>query len=105
MSPGEVARLLENVYDPELGIDIVSLGLLYGISVRDGVIEVMLTTTSADCPLGSVILEAAEQFLSLRTTGYEVRVNPTFEPPWDVEMVDDRARVSLGIPPRVRASA
>jgi len=105
MNPGEVAHLLTNVYDPELGIDIVALGLVYDISVGDDRIDVLLTTTSADCPMGGAILEAAEQFLRLQTTGYEVRVNPTFEPPWDVSMVDDRARAWLGIPPRVRASA
>lgn len=105
MNPGHVARLLSNVYDPELGIDIVALGLVYGIRVGDGLIEVELTTTSADCPMGSAILEAAEQFLMLQTQGCEVRVNATFDPPWDVNMVDDRARSWLGIPPRVKASA
>lgn len=105
MNSAEVARLLANVYDPELGIDIVALGLVYDIRVDGNCIDVALTTTSADCPMGGAILDAAEQLLSLHTTGYQVRVNPTFEPPWDVSMVDDRARAWLGIPPRVRASA
>jgi len=105
MNAHEVARLLANVYDPELGIDLVALGLVYNIQVNGNVIDIALTTTSADCPMGGAILEAAEQFVASRLPGFEIRVNPAFEPPWDVNMVDDQARAWLGIPPGVKASA
>jgi metal-sulfur cluster biosynthetic enzyme len=105
MKTADIAQLLSNVYDPELGIDIVSLGMLYGIRVGERHIEIVLTTTSADCPMGGAILEGAETYLRSKTSGYEVNVNPSYEPPWAPEMMDDAARRQLGLPPRVKASA
>jgi metal-sulfur cluster biosynthetic enzyme len=88
------------VYDPELGIDIVALGLVYGIAVDHGEAVVTMTTTSPSCPLGSVITESAEAVLRGVFPGESVLVETTFDPPWNVGMADDRARDWLGLPPR-----
>jgi len=100
MNLAQVAAALRDVYDPELGIDIVSLGLVYGIAVDGGEGVVTMTTTSPSCPLGSVIIESAEAVLRGVFPGEIVLVETTFDPPWRAEMADDAARDWLGLPSR-----
>lgn len=100
MRAPEVAQALRHVFDPELGIDVVSLGLVYGIAVEGDAAVVTMTTTSPSCPLGSVIVESAEAVLHQSFPGADLAVVTTFEPPWQVEMADDNARMILGLPPR-----
>jgi metal-sulfur cluster biosynthetic enzyme len=100
MNVARVAAALRDVYDPELGIDIVALGLVYGIAVDHGETVVTMTTTSPSCPLGGVIIESAEAVLGNAFPGEKVSVETTFDPAWNAEMADDRARNWLGLPPR-----
>lgn len=97
MNVKRVAEALRHVYDPELGIDVVSLGLVYGIEVADGRATITMTTTSPSCPLGSVILESAEAMIANRFPESTVEMVTSFDPPWNVEMADDEARNSLGL--------
>jgi metal-sulfur cluster biosynthetic enzyme len=99
MNATEVAQALREVYDPELGIDIVSLGLVYGIHTDNG-IRIELTTTTAACPMGAALLEMTEAVLRQRFPGQLVRVEAVFDPAWDAEMLTGEARSWLGLPPR-----
>jgi len=99
MNAADVAQALREVYDPELGIDVVSLGLVYGIATNDG-IAIELTTTTAACPMGAALLEMAEAVVRQRFPGQPVRVEAVFEPPWDAEMLTGDARSWLGLPER-----
>ena len=101
MKTAEVAEALRDVYDPELGINIVSLGLVYGINTDDG-IGVEITTTTAACPMGAALLGMAEAVLRQRFPGRRVRAEAVFDPAWDVEMLADDARSALGLPLRPR---
>jgi len=100
MNAADVADVLRDVYDPELGLDLVSLGLVYGIDVDGAVIDVRMTLTSTGCPMASAMLDAARDAIAYQFPGSQVRVTTEFEPPWDIEMADDRARDWLGEPPR-----
>lgn len=87
----DIARALERVIDPELGIDVVTLGLIYGISVSLDEIRVAMATTSVACPMSSLLLEGAARAVSATSRGLPVAIDHTVEPPWDPGMMDPRA--------------
>ena len=95
----DVHEALREVIDPELGLDIVSLGLVYGVEVdQEGDAVVTMTLTTPYCPLGPMLesqVHMATQFLpGIR----EVRVDLVWNPPWDPHtMASDEARLELGI--------
>lgn len=94
-----IREALGEVYDPEIGIDIVSLGLVYGVDLRDdGELQVDMTLTTPFCPLGEV-LDAQVKAVCEPLPGVEsVRINLVWSPPWDPRtMASDEARLELGI--------
>ena len=97
---GEMIKdALSEVYDPEIGIDIVSLGLIYDTEIDErGLLTVDMTLTSPFCPLGS-ILQAQIHAVCAPLPGVEdVRVNLVWVPPWDPRtMASDEAKLELGI--------
>lgn len=99
MSPlEESARLaLRSVIDPELGLDVVALGLVYGIDVSaDGELDVKLTMTTPACPLGQQIAEDAERSLRALSGVRSARVELVWEPAWTPERMSSDARRALG---------
>lgn len=96
---GELLDRLETVVDPELGIDIVALGLVYEATVDAGVANIRMTTTSPACPIGSY-LEDQVRWAILGPHGIpgvvDVAVELTHEPPWSPGRMTPEARRSLG---------
>lgn len=93
----DVRSALSTVEDPELGLDIVSLGLVYAIEHEHGHVKVVHTLTSMGCPLGPVIERDIDDALA-RVDGVEsVDVQLVFEPPWSPEQMSDDARFLLGV--------
>lgn len=90
---------LKNVVDPELAIDVVNLGLIYGIDSDDeGVVTVTMTLTSPGCPLAPEIEADVIMYLKELPFVSEALVNWTFTPRWDVyTMPSEDARLDLGI--------
>lgn len=101
-SPQEIAvrDTLLRVIDPEVGINIVDLGLVYGLDVRDDFIGIDLTMTSPACPMGEMILEDLHGKIQRDFPDARVEVELVWEPPWDPEMMSDRAKSNLGWQPR-----
>lgn len=92
-----VREALRKVIDPEVGINIVDLGLVYAVRLAPGTIEADLTMTSPACPLGDMVLEDARAALdALAPAGTAVRVNLVWEPPWSPEMMSPGAKGRLG---------
>ena len=89
---------LEGVIDPELGIDVVALGLVYDVTVEGSAMRVSLTMTTAACPLGEQIVRDAEERLGALDGVGEVTVSLVWEPPWGPERMSPRAREQLGWP-------
>jgi metal-sulfur cluster biosynthetic enzyme len=85
-----------NVYDPELGISLVDLGLIYGVVVRDGEVKVEMTLTTAGCPMSETMPGAVERALLMIPGVSQVTVDLVWEPRWDPEMVTERAQRLLG---------
>ena len=94
VSGEEIIEALKDVIDPELGINIVDLGLVYGIGVNeDNSIKLNMTLTSAACPLTDVIERQAEMVLGPYSTN--VTINWVWLPPWGPECITDDGRAQL----------
>jgi metal-sulfur cluster biosynthetic enzyme len=95
-SEDDVVEALENVIDPELGLDFVSLGLVYGVEIEDHDVHITFTLTSPGCPIGPQVSEQMKEFVG-ELDGVE-RVFPkmTFSPPWSPDRMSDDAKFALG---------
>ena len=92
-----VREAVREVIDPELGENLVELGLIYGIRVDGYRVEVDLTLTTPSCPLHASLHAAAERAIRLMVPGVEqVRVNLVFEPRWTPERMSAAAKQRLG---------
>lgn len=91
-----VRDALKDVIDPELGYNVVDLGLVYGITVDGPKVDIVMTMTTPGCPATNYIQEGAhERVLSL--DGVEdVNVNVVWSPPWDPSMMSDDAKQYFG---------
>jgi metal-sulfur cluster biosynthetic enzyme len=88
---------LRNVIDPELGLDVVALGLVYGIDIRDdGALDVKLTMTTPACPLGEQIVDDAKRHLLAVEGVRSVDVTLVWEPMWTPDRMSEDARKALG---------
>jgi metal-sulfur cluster biosynthetic enzyme len=92
----EVVDALRAVEDPELGMDIVELGLLYDVEVEGPKIKVIHTLTSMGCPVGPMIQESIDQITRSMPDVEEVEVELTWDPPWSPEKMSDDAKFILG---------
>jgi metal-sulfur cluster biosynthetic enzyme len=92
----DVTDALRDVIDPELGLDFVELGLIYGVEVDDGSVHVTFTLTSPGCPIGPQVSEQIEEFVSELEGVAEVLPTMTFSPPWTPERMSEDAKFALG---------
>jgi metal-sulfur cluster biosynthetic enzyme len=90
---GPIARALASVVDPELALDIVDVGLVYGVAVDDARVHVRLTMTTAACPVTEVIVQDVEDALDRAVPGEcRIAVELVWEPAWTVDRLSGRAR-------------
>ena len=94
----DTIRLLKTVYDPEIPVDIYSLGLVYKIDIDDNAnLTVDMTMTSPTCPMADFIVEDARIKLeSIEGIG-SVTINIVYEPVWDKDMMTEEAKLELGL--------
>ena len=92
----EVFEALKQVEDPELGMDIVELGLLYDVEVNGPRIKVIHSLTSMGCPAGPMIQEDIVNVASAVEGVEEVEIELTWEPPWTPDRMSDDAKFILG---------
>lgn len=93
----QVLETLKTVKDPEIGLDVVSLGLIYEVAVADDKVKVIMTLTSPMCPLGEVLVEEVQKALGGLAGVAGVEVQLTFEPPWDPSRMSEEAKTELGV--------
>ena len=90
------SMLLQNVLDPELGISIVDLGLVYGVEIADSTLKVTMTLTTPGCPLHDTLTDAVQRTLE-RTPGIEkVQVDLVWQPAWSPERITPEGKRLLG---------
>jgi metal-sulfur cluster biosynthetic enzyme len=92
----QVVDALRGVEDPELGMDIVELGLLYDVEVEGPKVKVIHTLTSMGCPVGPMIQENIDQIARSMPDVEDVEVELTWDPPWSPEKMSDDAKFILG---------
>jgi len=97
LTTDEVIKKLSTIKDPELGINIYDLGLIYDIKIDEGNnVNITMTLTTVNCPVAdSFPLDIAKNITSLENSG-QVKVKLTFDPPWNKDMMSDDARLALG---------
>ena len=96
-TPADAREALRDVIDPELGVSIVDLGLVYGLAIENGAATVVMTTTSPMCPLGAVLTRGVEDRLMQLEGVDSVEVHLVNEPPWTADRLSDKARTILGM--------
>ena len=93
-----VLQALSQVYDPELGINIVDLGLVYEVEVQDnGDVDILYSLTTMGCPIGPLIEDQIRAFLAPIQGIGEVRPELVFDPPWHHGMMSEVARLETGM--------
>ena len=95
-SEEEVFEALSNVIDPELGLDFVELGLIYGVEINQGDVRVTFTLTTPGCPIGPQVTEQIEEFVGEVEGVKAVSSEMVFTPAWSPERMSEDAKFALG---------
>ncbi|HEY9532653.1 MAG TPA: metal-sulfur cluster assembly factor [Burkholderiales bacterium] len=97
MDEADVKEALKTVEDPEAGMNIVDLGLVYGIAVEPGKVRVEMTMTSPACPVGAYLVdESAAAIRAVAPAGTDVQVELVWDPPWTPELMSPEAQSRFG---------
>jgi len=92
----EVLEALTNVIDPELGLDFVELGLVYGVEIDGGAVHVTFTLTTPACPIGPMVTEQMQEFVGEIEGVESVDTSMVFSPPWSPDKMSEDAKFALG---------
>lgn len=94
----EAISILQDIYDPEIPVNIFDLGLIYEVNVSPvNDVEIVMTLTSPSCPVAESLPAEVEQKIKGIVGVREVKINLTFEPSWDMEMMTETAKLELGM--------
>lgn len=93
----EIVKVLKNIYDPEIPVNIYDLGLIYEINVDDdNNVKMLMTLTSPNCPIADQLLEEVEQKVKAIDGIRSLNLKLTFDPPWDQSMLSEEAKLEMG---------
>ena len=92
----DVLEALSNVIDPELGLDFVELGLVYGVEIDGATVNITFTLTTPACPIGPQVSEQMQEFVGELPGVEEVVPNMVFSPPWTPDKMSEDAKFALG---------
>lgn len=95
INPEEVLEALKAVTDPEIGIDVVNLGLVYGLNIADGDVTVLMTLTSMGCPATGLMEFMTKEAVGTVPGVENVEVEWTFDPPWSPDRLTEEGREML----------
>jgi metal-sulfur cluster biosynthetic enzyme len=96
LTEDDVIEALEEVIDPELGLDFVSLGLVYNVEIENEDVYVTFTLTTPACPIGPQVSEQMKEFVGDLPGVSAVHPKMIFDPPWSPEKMTDDAKFALG---------
>lgn len=94
----KIVERICQIYDPEIPVNIYELGLIYDIQVsEDCDVEIEMTLTSPNCPVAETLPVEVEEKVKVVEEVRNVKVNVTFDPPWDKDMMSEEAKLELGM--------
>jgi FeS assembly SUF system protein len=94
----KIVEKICSIYDPEVPVNIYELGLIYDIQVsEEGDVEIEMTLTSPNCPVAETLPVEVEEKVKIVEEVRNVKVNITFDPPWDKDMMSEEAKLELGM--------
>ena len=97
ITPEQVRAVLRRVTDPELGVNVVDLGLIYDVEVCDDQVRIALTMTTPACPMHAYLTDEIDAVVRMWVPGVRtVQVDVVWKPPWQPAMMSDQARALLG---------
>jgi len=97
MTEEQILGALRQVIDPELGINIVDLGLIYSVDIEENRVQVAMTMTTPACPLSGMLTNAAEVAIWQFVPEVEsVHIRLVWEPPWNSNLISEQGKVELG---------
>ncbi len=92
-----IITVLKTIYDPEIPVDIYELGLIYGIDINDDFeVDISMTLTSPSCPVAESLPAEVEEKVRGIEGVEKAKVEITFDPPWDKDMMSEEAQLELG---------
>lgn len=92
-----IISVLKTVYDPEIPVDVYELGLIYNIDINDDLdVKIDMTLTSPSCPVAESLPAEVEQKVASLSQVKSAKVEITFDPPWDKDMMSEEAQLELG---------
>jgi len=95
---GEIVRILKNIFDPEIPVNIYDLGLIYEVDVDDdNSVTIKMTLTAPNCPMADELIADVHQGVKGVEGVKDVTVNLVFDPPWDKSMMSEEALLELGL--------
>lgn len=92
-----VLEALRDVYDPEIPVNVVDLGLIYGVQIENGVVNIDMTLTFAGCGMGPYIAQQAEWRLAEVEGVEDVHVEMVFDPPWSPDLITEEGKKQMGM--------
>jgi FeS assembly SUF system protein len=93
----EIVKVLKTVYDPEIPVNIYELGLIYEVNVEDDKsVHIRMTLTAPNCPMADELLDEIVEKVKAIPGVADCRLQLTFDPPWDKEMMSEEAKLELG---------
>jgi FeS assembly SUF system protein len=93
----EVMDVLRQCYDPEIPVNIVDLGLIYGVTIEDNTVDVEMTLTAPGCPMHSLIARDVKQKVESIPGLERVNVRVVWDPPWTPDRLSEEAKKKLGM--------
>ena len=93
-----IVKTISKIYDPEIPVNIYELGLIYDIRISESFeVEIDMTLTSPNCPVAESLPKEVEDKVKSIEKVKDVKLNLTFDPPWNKEMMSEEARLELGM--------
>jgi metal-sulfur cluster biosynthetic enzyme len=93
----EVLKILRECYDPEIGINVIDLGLIYDVKVENNKVNIDMTLTSPGCPMHSFMVNDIQNKIKNLKDVKDVKINLVWDPPWTPERMSKNARKKLGL--------
>ena len=97
VNSAQILEALREVYDPEIPVKVVDLGLIYSVEVSEGDVHIEMTLTAPGCGMGPYIAQQAEWRIAEIEDVEDVQVDVVFDPPWTPDLITEEGKQLLGI--------